>query len=256
MKRSIYRTLLLLPVLLAAAIISRAERGDTLINPYFEMGSIIANLTDTFPKLIDSYSMTDKVDSAGSHHYDTVIYHYKLAGEKYYTEEGHSVIVQNDLYNVTIDNDDSLIVIAPVRHLVTVLFKSDMLDSTFQGNFLDSIRVFDSAGMRRMAMTFKYSSPYYSYEIQYGPPTYGIFGAKIKMRNSIPLTPDSSYTITEPTTDYSLLTLSFLYLYAFDGPLYDGSVFNINKYFTRSGNVFTPATAYANYKIINQLPNQ
>src|SRR5882757_3978961 len=141
MKRSIYRILVLLPVLMAAATISRAERGDTLINPYFKIINIISNLTSGTLYTANVASYFEHVDSVGAHTYDSAFTTITFAGDKYQTLVDSVETVQDDLYNLTIDNRDSLIIIAPPRHVYTVLFREDILDSTFQQNYLDSIYI-------------------------------------------------------------------------------------------------------------------
>ncbi|HSC38232.1 MAG TPA: hypothetical protein VLD19_10185, partial [Chitinophagaceae bacterium] len=224
------------------------------INPYFKIINIISNLTSGTLYTANVASYFEHADSVGTHTYDSAFTTITFAGDKYQTLVDSVETVQDDLYNLTIDNRDSLIVIAPTRHVYAVLFREDILDSTFQQNYLDSIYIpaNDTGALRNIIMTFKYSSPYYSYLLAYDTAV-DFLVVKNTIRNSIPIPPDGSYTITAPTTNYTSL---FTYAYILIPSVPPVNPFDTGKYISRSGSSFVAVAPYTNYKIINQLPNQ
>ncbi|HEY4151354.1 MAG TPA: hypothetical protein VGM41_20590 [Chitinophagaceae bacterium] len=252
MKQNLFRNMLLLVVLLAAGTQSRAERGDTLINPYFELMHLFASLANDSLYTATLQGQYDITDTLGNHTNDSLNIIYTIQGEKFQSITDSLELVQNDLYNVTVNNIDSIIVISPPRHIYPMLLQGDVLDATFQQNYLDSIRVVDSGVIRNIIMNFKLSSPWYSYLYAYDS-AIDFVVIKYKQRHSIPLTPSGSYTIYEPSTDYTALLLVISVATPAVKPT---NPFDTSKYFTRSGNTFTPIAPYANYEIINQLSNQ
>ena len=251
MKRFFYRNTVLL-LLLAAVLQSRAERGDTLINPYFEMMHIAGHLTNGNFYTAQLLGRLDDVDTAGSHQYDSLKTTYTIQGEQYQSITDSLELVQDSLYNVTVNNIDSIIVIAPPRHIYTVLLQGDVFDETFQQNYLDSMTVRDDSLIRNIVMTFKLSSPWYSYLYAYDSAV-DFIAVKYKQRHTIPLTPSGSYTITDPSNDYAELIMNIYISIPSTPPV---NPFNTGKYFYRSGNSYIPQAAYTGYQIINQLPNQ
>src|SRR5882762_1164056 len=102
MKTNFFRILMLLAVLLAAGVKSHAERGDTLVNPYFELLHIIATLGNNSYYYVDTFTFDDYVDSSGHHTHDSLQITYLMQGEKYQAAYDSTELMQDDLYNVRV----------------------------------------------------------------------------------------------------------------------------------------------------------
>ena len=250
MKLFFYKILVLVS-LLVAGIESRAERGDTLINPYFELMRLMNHFDNDSLYTINEYRIYDYVDSSANHVYDTVHVTYTVAGQSYQVITDSTEEVQNNLYNVKVDNLDSFIIVSWPRQVFPLIAQADILGESFQP-YLTNIQVVDSGVLRNILVDFKLSSPYYSYLLAYDS-VMDFIAVKYKMRNHIPLTPSGSYTITDPSIDCTALLMS-VYI-TMPSPRPPG-LFDTDKYFTRSGNTLIPKAPYANYEVINLLSNQ
>ena len=250
MKHLFYKAIILI-VFLGAGVESRAERGDTLINPYFELIRLMGHYDNDSMFTIDQFRIYDYADSSGNHVYDSVQVTYTVLGQKYQCATDTTEEVQNDLYNVKVDNVDSTIIIAPPQPVFPLIVQADLLDQTFQP-YMTNIHVVDSGMLRNILVDFQLSSPYYNYLMAYDS-VMDFIAVKYTMRNHIPLTPTGSYTIIAPANDYTALLMSVFITMPSPRP---ADPFNTDKYFTRVGNVFTPKAPYANYEIINLLSNQ
>jgi hypothetical protein len=250
MKASFYN-ILVLTLLLGAGMQSHAERGDTLINPHFELANLVSHFANDSLYQMDAYLTYDHSDSSSHHIYDTVHITYTISGDNYQVMTDTTEEVQNGLYNVKVDNVDSFITISSPRAIFPMVVQADIYGPTFQP-YLSNLHVVDSGSLRNILADFQLSSPYYSYLIAYDS-ALDFIAVKYSMRNHIPLTPSGSYTISAPAYDYTNLIMSIYITLPSPRP---SGLFDAGKYFTRSGDTFIPKAPYANYQVINLLQNQ
>jgi hypothetical protein len=222
---------------------TRATALDTT-NPYFELNRVMGTMATSDHISFNASYYYESYDSVG-YTRDTLTGMYKINGQQFYAKIDSTVIVQNNFYNVAINNRDSSIIIARTQTVFPTVIQKDILDKTLQSAYLSKIVTSDSANTRKLSFVFNANSPYSAYDLVYDTVSYNLKYVKYRLRH---------YAITGmQNTYYTQINLVFS---NYQNNVFTDSVFDTSVYISRINGVFTATSPYSTYEIFNQVMNQ
>lgn len=236
--------LILLYIGFATTQYCSANSSADTANPYFEINRITsAILNDNHVQFNVSYYF-EKLDSTGLQR-DTLSGVYKVNGKKFYASIAGNVIVQNDIWNLSVSASDSIMILGRPKPLLPALTNSDILNPALQSNYLTKITQSDSLQFRKMVFVLNNFSPYSQYEFCYDTSTYHMSHLKYRLRLYDSHGLSSGYYLQMKVVFSNYQSAAFT-----------DDVFDTSVYLRRNNGAFNGVGSYANFEIINQLLNQ
>jgi hypothetical protein len=213
-------------------------------NPYFEINRLMGTMATADHISFNASYYFESYDSVG-YTRDTLAGLYKINGQQFYAKIDSTVIVQNNFYNLAINNRDSSIIIARTQTVFPTVVQKDILDKTLQSSYLSKIISSDSANTRKLSFVFNLNSPYSAYDLVYDTVSYNLKYIKYRLRH---------YAIAGmQNTYYTQINLVFT---NYQNNVFTDSVFDQSVYISRINGVFTATSPYSTYVIYNQVMNQ
>ncbi len=174
---------------------------------------------------------------------------YKAAGSLRYVRIAHTESIQNDSVNLTLYNDDKVMLAAAKRkrdktQMGQAGLMINNMDSVFIATNADSVKITQRANQKIMTIYFTASSPYYKGTLIYDATTYVPFSLSYILRQT------KIGESGQPAPDGNLITVRFT---GYSKSAFDASSMNVNNYIQidATGKA-TSQAAFRAYNLIQQ----